>query len=75
MVPGDNGQGGSFGQTFQLALPFAVKIFDAASTQIYLSDQGDIYVGDYRFRTFEGQGFYIYLYSTLCKSIYMKLLK
>jgi hypothetical protein len=60
MVPGDNHGEESFLASYELALPFAVRIFDSVSTHITLSDQGEITVGDYRFSTYTGQGFYIY---------------
>lgn len=56
MVPGQS-DGIWYQQIFDLALPFAVRIFDASSTKITLSVRGQIYVGDYVFNVFQDELF------------------
>ncbi|KAF3004753.1 hypothetical protein E8E13_000515 [Curvularia kusanoi] len=59
MVPGANPQI-YYGDQYTLNLPFAVKIFDSESTQIIISIEGYIVVGDYHYKVFEDYDYYFY---------------
>lgn len=58
MVPGPADRGW-YSEVFDLALPFAVRIFDASSTQIKLSVRGRIILGPYTFNVFQDE-LYVY---------------
>lgn len=58
MVPGPSDRSW-YGEVFDLALPFAVKIFETSSTQIRLSVRGQIMLGSYTFNVFQDE-LYVY---------------